>query len=117
MMTPTPAALQIAAMREMPSLRPLMRTCASEIGRILIISLRVLRDFRPQSLTDPRRIRPERELAGAAIYAASPKEAGCAPLRSLVSATATANIQMKPRNLVMGIKKFAGYATRLREET
>src|SRR5260370_20612913 len=52
-----------------------------------------------------------------AIYTASLIDAACASLRSLVSATATESIQMKPRDLVIGMKKFAGYAIKLNEES
>jgi hypothetical protein len=52
-----------------------------------------------------------------ANYAESPVYTACATLRFFVSATATESIQMTPMYLVIGMKKFAGYAIRPNDES
>ena len=91
------------------------------MDRILIIAIRVRRALLRSDVDSPATRYVEQ---GSCLpdplnlaYATSLIGAACCPLRFLVTATATENIQMKPRYLVMGIKKFAGYATRLREES
>lgn len=83
-----------------------MRTSGSEIARIPIISIPGF-DSRVGRTRDPPGL-SEQQHAGDMIYTASRIEAGCAPLRSLVRAMATENIQIMPKYLVIGIKKFAG---------
>jgi len=52
-----------------------------------------------------------------AIYGESSLYATCSILRFFVNVTATESIQMQPRYLVIGMKKFVGYAIRLNEES
>src|ERR1700678_346097 len=100
-MIPTQAAPQIAAMRERPSLRPLTRTSGSEMDSVLIIAIRVLRALLRSEPDGPatRHVRQCSSVPDSLdmAYAASLIGVACSPLRFLVSATATENIQMKPR--------------------